>query len=130
MKKFLTIFFILVLTLSMAVGCTKDTSTDDTDTPPDNTQANEEEPKDETPPKEEGIAKIGLGTAATQIGKSKDTSDDNGPLAQVDTTFAAVGFDKDDKVVSVTINHAQTKIQHNKDFELDGQVDTRTKVES
>ena len=80
------------------------------------------------------IVKLGLGHL-TSIGKSKDLAvvDDKDvlPLGQVDTVIAAVGFDKDGKVVSVTIDNAQTKVNFDKELKLtsDVKAEYKTKVE-
>ena len=39
-------------------------------------------------------------------------------MGQVDTVIAVVGFDKDDKVVSVTIDTAQTSVAFDESFSL------------
>jgi peptidoglycan hydrolase-like protein with peptidoglycan-binding domain len=76
------------------------------------------------------IAKIGLGHI-TSIKGSKDLVAGSGALGQVDTTIAAVGFDKDGKVSAITIDNAQTKIQFNDDLTLksDLKAEQKTKVE-
>jgi uncharacterized protein YuzE len=81
------------------------------------------------------IAKIGLGHI-TSIKSSKDLGTDKDgkevlPLGQVDTVIAAVAFDKDGKVVKVTIDNAQTKVEFNKDLTLksDVKAEGKTKVE-
>lgn len=78
-----------------------------------------------------GIVKLGLGQS-TSIGKSKDADGaDVTALGQVDTVMAAVGIDKDGKVVSITIDTAQTKVEFNKDLSLksDAKAEQKTKVE-
>ncbi|QUL98463.1 MAG: hypothetical protein IMF26_10715 [Candidatus Fermentithermobacillus carboniphilus] len=81
------------------------------------------------------IAKIGLGHI-TSISKSTDlTVDKDGnvvpPVAQVDTVIAAVAFDKNGKVVKVTIDTAQTKVNFDKDLQItsDIKAEGKTKVE-
>ena len=66
------------------------------------------------------IVKVGLGVV-TDISKSRDAgtnAEGNAVLAQaqVDTTIAAVGFDKDGKVVSVTIDVAQVRVAYDADL--------------
>lgn len=60
-----------------------------------------------------GATKTGLGQIIS-IENSADTSVEDGApvdgLAQVDTTMAAVTIDANDKIVSVTIDVAQTKV--------------------
>ncbi|HBD62997.1 MAG TPA: hypothetical protein DC038_01030 [Clostridiales bacterium] len=77
-----------------------------------------EEPKTEAPKGEAGsIAKIGLGQNIS-IGKSKDATADATATAQADVTIAAVGFDADGKVASVTVDVAQTKVAFDKDMKV------------
>lgn len=81
------------------------------------------------------IAKMGLGHI-TSIAKSTDMTVKDGnpvpPTAEVDTVIAAVGFDKDGKVVKVTIDTAQTKVPFDKDMKVavqDLSAPGQTKVE-
>jgi len=71
---------------------------------------------------QQSAAKMGLGHI-TSIASSKDlVVDKNGkvtpPVAQVDTTIAAVAFDKSDRVIAVTIDTAQTKVNFDKDLNV------------
>ncbi len=76
----------------------------------------EEEPKAEMPMGEAGsIAKLGLGQKIS-IASSKDASADVTAVGQVDVTIAAVGFDAEGKVASVTLDVAQTKVAFDKDM--------------
>lgn len=82
-----------------------------------------------------GIAKMGMGHITT-IEKSKDLGTDKDgkevlPTGQVDTIIVAAAFDKDGKVVKVTIDNAQTKVDYNKDLSLksDVKAEGKTKVE-
>jgi len=97
MKRVLSILLVLMLSLAMFAGCAKPGSTtkDATPTP--------------APLTGDGIVKLGIGQV-TSIAKSKSLDGDKAPVAQVDTVMAAVGFDKDGKVVKVTIDTAQTKV--------------------
>lgn len=79
--------------------------------------------------------KLGLGQV-TSIAKSKDLSIDSegkvtAPMAQVDSTIAAVAFDAKGRVVKVTIDTAQTRVSFNKDFTVAGDLTAKglTKVE-
>jgi len=65
------------------------------------------------------------------IGKSKGVEGDNGPLAQVDTVMAAVGFTADGKVAAAIIDNAQTRVSFDKDGKLtsDPNAEYKTKVE-
>jgi hypothetical protein len=94
------------------------------------------EMESQTPVKLESgqIAKVGLGHM-TSIEKSKDLKalDDEEvlPLGQVDTVIVAAAFDKDGKVVKVTIDTAQTRVNFDKDLQVtsDLLVAPQTKVE-
>mgnify|MGYP005841534191 CR=1 FL=1 len=81
------------------------------------------------------VTKIGLGHV-TSIAKSTDlTTAADGkvtpPTAQVDTTFAVVAFDKDGKVVKVSIDTAQSKVAFDDKMQLttDVKAEGKTKVE-
>lgn len=127
MKKNLTILLATVFSISVLAGCAKKVepvkTTPATSTPAQTTSSNN------------GIAKIGLGHitsigSSTDLGKDKDGKDVL-PMGQVDTIIAAVGFDKDGKVVKVTIDDAQNKVEFNKDLTLktDTKAEGKTKVE-
>lgn len=113
MKKVLSIILTIVFALGILSGCSSKT----------------------TSSKDSNIAKIGLGHI-TSIDKSKDLGTDKDgkevlPLGQVDTIMVAAAFDKDGKVVKVTIDNAQTKVEFNKDLTLksDLKAELKTKVE-
>lgn len=81
------------------------------------------------------VAKVGLGHI-TSIEKSRDLAvDKNGkvtaPVAQVDTTIAAVAFDQEGRIVAVAIDTAQTKVNFDKDLKVtsDLTAHNKTKVE-
>ncbi len=123
MKKIVTILLVMTLILAMLSGCT----TPATAPAPTPTPA--------APAEGAGIVKLGLGNI-TSIGKSTDLGTDKDgkevlPLGQVDTIMVAAGFDKDGKVVSVTIDNAQTKVNFGKDLKLtsDVKAELKTKVE-
>ncbi len=124
MKKILSIFLVLILMATMLIGCSKEQPTNNTPKTGDNTSQNEGTSN------ETGIVKIGLGQN-TAIAKSKDQNGDTPAAAQVDTVMAAVAFDKDGKVVKVTIDTAQTKVNFDKDLQLASDVNAeyKTKVE-
>lgn len=63
------------------------------------------------------IDKVGLGQNIS-IAKSKDATADATATAQADVTIAAVGFDAEGKVASVTIDVAQTKVAFDKDMKV------------
>ncbi|MCX7709089.1 MAG: hypothetical protein N2484_04500 [Clostridia bacterium] len=64
-----------------------------------------------------GGVKTGLGHTVS-IKKSTDATAEKGAFAQVDTVMAAASFDAKGKILSVSIDNAQTKV----DFEKDGKV--------
>jgi hypothetical protein len=72
---------------------------------------------------------MGLGIVTT-IDKSKDYAEEKA-VGQVDSVIVAAGFDKDGKIVSVTIDTAQSKVEFAKDMVLktDVKVEGKTKVE-
>jgi len=111
MKKALSILLVLIFTVGIIAGC----SSKNTDVPQN----------DGT-----GIVKLGLGHI-TSIASSKDKADGVNPVGQVDTVIAAVGFDKDGKVVKVTIDTAQTKVNFDENLKLTSDVNAeyKTKVE-
>lgn len=117
MKKVFSIILVLVLTTALFAGCSSKKET----TPATADAA--------------GIVKVGLGNL-TSIAKSKDLGVDAEskevlPLGQVDTVIVAAGFDKDGKVVSVTIDNAQTKVKFDNALQLtsDLTAEYKTKVE-
>jgi hypothetical protein len=83
----------------------------------------------------EAPVKLGLGHV-TSIGKSKDLAVDGKgnvvrPMAQVDSAIAAVAFDARGRVVKVTLDSAQSKVNFNKDFTVANDLTAKgqTKVE-
>jgi len=90
MKKTLSIVLVLVMALSLFAGCNQTPAPTPTPVTPT-------------------IVKVGLGHAIS-IAKSKDAAADVKAVGQADVTVAAVGFDKDGKILSVDIDVAQTKI--------------------
>jgi len=84
---------------------------------------------------QQSAEKVGLGHV-TSIASSKDlVVDKNGkvtpPVAQVDTTMAAVAFDKAGRVIEVIIDTAQTKVNFDKDLKVtsDLTAENKTKIE-
>ena len=125
MKKSLSLLVALAVSLSLFAGCGNNSKPANTGDKPATTDEK----------KESGIAKIGLGHI-TSIGKSKDLGKDkNGkevlPVGQVDTVIVAAAFDKDGKIVNVTIDNAQTKVEFEKDLKVKSDVAAlaKTKVE-
>ncbi|MDD3705470.1 MAG: hypothetical protein PHC45_05350 [Clostridiaceae bacterium] len=123
MKKTLSIVLVLVLALSVLAGCSAPAA-----------PAAPAEPA--APAVGEGtITKLGLGHI-TSIAKSSDLGKNAEgkevlPSGQVDTVMAAVGFDKDGKVVSITIDNAQTKVTFDAALQVtsDIKAEGKTKVE-
>jgi hypothetical protein len=117
MRKRISMILLPIFTVAMLAGCSsKATSTN-------------------TPAKGSAITKIGLGHI-TSIGSSADLGKDKAgkevlPAGQVDTVIAVVGFDKDGKVVKITIDDAQTKVEFDKDLKLKSDIKAvgKTKVE-
>jgi hypothetical protein len=126
MKKAVSLLLVLILSLVTLAGCSSPGA-------PADQQPEEQLPANEAPPLDgEGIVKMGMGHI-TSIAKSKDLDAANNvmPTGQVDTVIAVVGFDKDDKVVSVTIDTAQTSVAFDDKLQLatDPKAEFKTKVE-
>lgn len=129
MKKILSVFLVLILATTMLIGCSKEQTTSNAPAT-ENNSSQTETPATETPAGDSEIAKIGLGHI-TSIKSSKDKTADNNAVGQVDTVIAAVAFDKDGKVVKVTIDNAQTKVNFDENLQLASDVNAeyKTKVE-
>ncbi|NLY46560.1 MAG: hypothetical protein GX053_11350 [Tissierella sp.] len=114
MKKIISLLLVLVMITAVFTGCSKPADDQEpVDTPPveDNNGDDVEEPAGDV---EGTIAKLGLGQNIS-IGKSKSAGTDaNGnptnASAQADVTMAAVGFDAEGKVASVTVAVVQAKV--------------------
>jgi uncharacterized protein YuzE len=134
MKKILSFALVLMLMAAMFASCSSPGANDATPAPTQDTKETPAPTQDNTDTNTDtaadGIVKLGLGHL-TSIASSKDAAEDKGPTGQVDTVMAAVGFDKDGKVVSVTIDNAQTKVNFDKDLKLtsDPAAEYKTKVE-
>lgn len=133
MKRIISLVLVVILMATALVGCTKPAvDAPVVEAPVVETPPVVEAPVVETPAAEGKIAKFGLGQNIS-IASSKDAGVDANnkavlALAQVDTTMAAVGFDKDGKVVSVTVDVAQTKVKF--DEELKVASDREEKIKS
>ena len=121
MKKMLVLVLALSLVVFMLVGCGSNTTTP------------EENPTDT--PAENVAVKLGLGTI-TSIAKSKDYSVDAEKketlaVGQVDNVIAAAIFDAEGKIVSVTIDTAQTRVNFDNEMQLtsDKTAEIKTKIE-
>ncbi|MBW6462654.1 MAG: hypothetical protein SCJ94_03055 [Bacillota bacterium] len=109
MKKVLWLALVLTLALVMIAGCG--------DAPAG--EAPEEAPE-ETPEEEvveTGSSRLGLGVV-TSIAKSRDAGDDVTAQAQADVVMAAVLFDAEGRVVSVSINNAQTRVAFDEEMQV------------
>lgn len=126
MKKFMAMLLVLSLSGAVLAGCSTSTKADENNTPPVST----EQPQDNEEVAEGEMAKIGLGHS-TSIAKSKSAEGDKTAAGQVDTTIVAAGFDAEGKVVKVTIDVAQTKVDFDADLQLttDTTQPGKTKVE-
>lgn len=127
MKKTLTMLLVLIFTFSLLVACGPK--------PEPATTTPEEGTSNEATTDGAGIVKLGIGHL-TSIAKSKDLGTDAEgkdvlPVGQVDTVIVAAGFDADGKVVSVTIDNAQTKVNFDKDLQVTSDLtgEYKTKVE-
>ncbi|SHK24099.1 hypothetical protein SAMN02745227_01870 [Anaerobranca californiensis DSM 14826] len=89
MKKVLSLLLALTLVAALAVGCTK---------------------TDQGKEPEVGAVEFGLGSVSS-IAKSRDMTGETTARAQVDTTFAAVSFDSEGRVVTVHIDVAQSRVE-------------------
>ena len=136
MKKVLAVLLALVLVLTACGGNSANDDKpaeepkpeDNTGTEDNNEDNNENEGEAEEPVENAGeIAKVGLGTTVS-LGSSKGKAD-GGPLAQTDTTVAAVAFDADGKIVKVIIDTAQDKVMVNEDGTINQDTDWRSKKE-
>jgi hypothetical protein len=121
-KKLFALLLIVGLLALGAFGCG--------DTPAE--EAPEETPE-ETPENGEvvdGTPRLGLGIVPS-IARSRDASDDLPAQAQADVTMAAVLFDEEGRVVSVTIDNAQNRVLFDEEMQLETDVSApgTTKVE-
>lgn len=114
-NKILALGLVTVMSMGVIAGCKKDEAPKDTEKP--GTETSEGEGENEAT----SIDKVGLGII-TSIGKSKEKTED-GAEAAVDTTMAAVAFDKDGKIVSVSIDVVQNKVVFDKDMNIASKLD-------
>ena len=114
MKRFLWIGLVLLVALALIAGCGG--------APVEETPVEEapEETPEETPEEEAvetGTSRLGLGVVAS-IARSRDAGDDVTAQAQADVVMAAVLFDADGRVVSVTIDNAQNRVAFDEEMQL------------
>jgi roadblock/LC7 domain-containing protein len=131
MRKILVLLVVLSLVVFALAGCTGTSKPEDK--PSDTTGDTSGDTTGDTVVGE--ATKMGLGVV-TSIKKSKDYSVDAEKketlaMGQVDSVIAAASFDKDGKVVSVTIDTAQTRVNFDKDMKVtsDKAAEIKTKVE-
>ena len=119
MKKVLVLMLVLGLVAFALVGC------GDNNNNVDNNDNN-----DNDPVVGDATYKVGLGHI-NSIAKSKDADGDALAVAQADVVMAAVLFDDEDKVVSVTLDNAQTKVNFDADLQVTSDLAApgKTKVE-
>ncbi len=133
MKKVLSIFLVVALLAISLVGCSdtpEQSQTPPATTGPEVKPDTPDTPATPAPEADGGIAKIGLGHVI-KIGSSKELEGETTPVGQVDNTIAAVAFDKDGKIVKVTVDTVQTKVAFDKDLKLttDLTAELKSKVE-
>ena len=129
MKRLMALLLVLVLSIGVLAGCTPAAPAPEPAPAPAETPA--PAPAETPAPAASKIAKVGLGQNIS-IGKSKDKGvDANGnevlAAAQADVTIAAVGFDADGKVASVTIDVAQTKVAFDADMKVTSDKESEVK---
>ena len=125
MKKFISILLVLSMLMVFAIGCTKPADKVEEPVVGDPVETPEETPETGQ------VVKLGLGNIIS-IASSKDAGTDNEgkavpPKTQADVTMAAVGFDSEGKVVSVTVDVVQSKINFDADLKVDGDRDAETR---
>ena len=112
MKKIIGVLLSLVLLISV-VGCSGE---------PDNgadTNGSQEEAG--------SITKLGLGTVVS-IANSEEAEEGKEAKSQADVTIAAVGFDDDGKIQSVTVDVAQTQVEFDSDLKVVSDLDKEYKT--
>jgi len=127
MKRLVSLLLVLVLIAAVFTGCSSPAEDDPVDTPPVEDENGEEveEPVDE--PAEGEIVKLGLGQNIS-IASSKEKAEDQDALSQANVTMAAVGFDADGKVVSVTIDTVQAKVAFDEEMNITSDIEAEVKL--
>ena len=120
MKKLLILLMVLAMSLFLFIGCGDDAAGDE-DVNEEGTEngeeIDEEEADEEEAVTEGSVALVGLGHNIS-IAKSTGMSDDDNAQAQADVTVAAVGFDAEGTIISVSIDVAQTKVAFDEDMQV------------
>lgn len=129
MKKIISLMLVLVLAMGVLVGCNSEEEPETPDTPAveDTDESEDTDETDETEAVAGEITKLGLGQNIS-IGKSADAEGDKGAVGQADITMAAVGFDNDGKVVSVTLDVSQAKVEYDENLAITSDVDAEVKT--
>jgi len=125
MKKLFVLALVLLLMSMALIGCGGEEAVGDE--PEDNEEVvdgNDEQDEDE---EEEAIAEgsialVGLGHNIS-IARSRGMSDDQTAQAQADVTVAAVGFEEDGTIVSVSIDVAQTRVAFDEEMQVSSDKD-------
>ena len=120
MKKLLILLMVLAMSLFLFIGCGEDATGDEVEeeeAAENGEEVAEEEEEQEEAVTEGSIALLGLGHNIS-IARSRDMSDDDTAQAQADVTVAAVGFDADGTIVSVSIDVAQTRVAFDEDMQV------------
>ncbi len=112
-KRTLSLLLILTLVMTFAVGCGKKDEAPET---PEVEAPGETEEKPEETASEGEIVKLGLGKVANVKGNDAGEKPASG---QIDVTAAAIGFDADGKIVSVTIDTVQNKAKFDEELNLE-----------
>lgn len=115
MRKRLSLSILTIMIVSLFVGCAKGSTA-----AKNNTQVE----KDTTTASE--IVKFGVGHEVN-INKSKDKGDSNPATAAADAYVAAVGFDKDGKIVQIKIDATQGKLEFDENLAPSIPLDTKFK---
>ena len=121
MKKLISLLMVLMMTMALMVGCG---GNDAPEEPEEEVIVEEQEEEEEV---EASIVKLGLGQKIS-IAKSRDADDETTARAQADVTMAAVGFDEEGKVVSVSIDVAQTRVEFDEDLQVASDVEEAIKT--
>lgn len=126
MKKKLSLLLVLILLVTLVVGCKGKEPEEVVDETKEKVEEKVEEVEEIVSDSE--IVEFGLG----KVTKRKGTEKGEKPAtAQIDVTAAAVGFDKDGKVVKVIIDTVQNKANFDEEMNFATELDTvfRTKKE-
>ncbi len=122
MKKILLLALILALVSMSFIGCGNEAVADEENEENGEALEGEDEQDEDEEITESSVAFVGLGQSIS-IGRSKGMSGDETPQAQADVTMAAVGFDEDGTIVTVSIDVAQTRVAFDEDMQVTSDLD-------